>query len=93
MSGPLQQWPISMNKQIAGPCATSDNAWHNEHHQKAAHAPAEDHESKGSQRHKTRMYRPASIADEFLGVFCNIRLLDTSMRAGMSEVDDGHVDS
>eukprot|EP00914_Ancora_sagittata_P015576 GHVO01030901.1.p4 GENE.GHVO01030901.1~~GHVO01030901.1.p4 ORF type:complete len:128 (-),score=9.59 GHVO01030901.1:880-1263(-) len=51
MSGPLQQWPISMNKQISGPCATSDNAWHNEHHQKAARAPAEDHESKGSQRH------------------------------------------
>ena len=51
MSGPLQQWPISMNKQISGPCATSDNAWHNEHPQKAAHAPAEDHESKGSQRH------------------------------------------
>ena len=40
-----------MNKQISGPCATSDNAWHNEHHQKAARAPAEDHESKGSQRH------------------------------------------
>ena len=35
MSGPSQQWPISMNKQIDGPCATSDNAWHNEHHQNA----------------------------------------------------------
>ena len=40
-----------MNIQNSGPCATTNNAWHNEHHQKAAHAPAEDHESKSSQRH------------------------------------------
>ena len=70
MSGPLKQWPILMHTQFSGPCATSDNAWHNEHHQKAAHAPAEDHESKSSQRHNAAHHPQHEQCKECICAMC-----------------------